>query len=117
MYIGTDILNIDRIKSLNDINKFANRVLSKKEIEIFNIKNTQNKISYLAKRFCAKEAIYKAYSKLDKSITNFRLMSILNNKNGEPYVEINNKVANEIKISISDEKNYCIAFCIVSLSL
>ena len=51
--IGIDILKKDRIK-IPYIN-LANRVLTPVEFEIF--ENTKDKQSYLAKRFCAKEAI------------------------------------------------------------
>ena len=56
--IGVDIVDNNRIKKLVKNKKFINRICSSKEINNFKKKN--NKISYLSKRFSAKEAFVKA---------------------------------------------------------
>ncbi|KAG1694676.1 Pyridoxine 5'-phosphate synthase [Nymphon striatum] len=58
--IGTDIVQTKRIKRL--VNKFptgfVERILHKNELEIY--KDFKNPVSYLARRFAAKEAVAKA---------------------------------------------------------
>ena len=58
--IGTDIVKISRIKEAYDLyeNRFAKKILCPAELNIFQEK--QKSISYLAKRFAAKEAASKA---------------------------------------------------------
>lgn len=58
--IGVDLLNINRIEKIYNKfgEKFTNRILATEEIELYN--NAKNKINFLAKRFCAKEAFSKA---------------------------------------------------------
>ena len=57
--IGTDILEINRIKKIfiEKPDRLKQHILSKTEIEEFNLlKNENNKINFLSKRFVAKEA-------------------------------------------------------------
>ena len=79
---GVDIVHISRFKkkNLDEVKTFAKRVLSSKELKIFNSKADEIKHRYLAKRFSAKEAIYKACNEQFPQIVDFRLISILNNK-------------------------------------
>ena len=77
--IGIDIVEIERIK--DKINIF-NKVLTIKEIEIFNSLNDLQRIEFLAGRFAAKEAYYKA--KNDKSI-GYLDIEVLNDEDGKPY--------------------------------
>ena len=58
--IGTDIVNIKRIKKILNKNgvKFKKKIFSEKEINY--CENKKNPISFYAKRFAAKEALSKA---------------------------------------------------------
>ena len=57
--IGTDIVDISRIKKIfNRNNKFKKRIFSAEEIKYCETKS--NKISSYSKRFAAKEAFVKA---------------------------------------------------------
>ena len=62
---GTDIIEIDRIKSSieNTGEGFLNRVYTKNEIQYCESKKTQ-KYQHYAARFAAKEAVFKAISPL-----------------------------------------------------
>ena len=73
--IGTDITDNNRFKDfINDSKKIV-RLLSSKEIEKFNlISNDERKIEYMASRFAAKEALFKASNKK----FNMNEVSILN---------------------------------------
>lgn len=105
--IGIDIVENKRIeKSIND--NFINIILTEKERGIYNKKNGKKKLEFIAGRFAAKEAIYKAISK--KENPTFHEVEILNDNNGYPYVRYKNY---KILISISHENKYTIAEAIV----
>jgi len=119
--IGIDIVKNKRIGSLIKNKKFIIRTFGKNEI--LNLKK-KNITSYLSKRFAAKEALAKAIGTGFRNGLNFRDIQILNNKLGKPYYIISTKVKNLINkkmkvkdfnlfLSISDEKEYSIAFAVI----
>ena len=64
----------------------------------------EKQATYLASRWAVKEALFKAIK-----IANYKEYSIMNDETGQPYVENHP----EIKVSISHEDGYCIAFVLV----
>ena len=60
--IGTDIVNVNRIQTAFKKNRqaFKKRIYTKSEIKA--CENRKNKIECFAKRFAAKEALFKAIS-------------------------------------------------------
>ena len=121
--IGTDIVSIDRIKDSLKNKNFINRIFNEKEILKCN--KTNNKTSCYAKRFAAKEAFSKALGTGISNGINFNEIIILNKKSGKPYINIigqtkkiiNKKLKkkNKISLSLSDEKEYAVAFVTISL--
>ena len=121
--IGTDIIDISRIqKLLNKNSQFKNRIFSTKEIKYCDLKT--NKIACYSKRFAAKEAFTKALGTgISKGIS-FNEISINNNKNGSPFIELTGKTKtivknlikskNKIYLSLSDEKKYALAMVVIS---
>ena len=120
--IGVDIVKNDRIKNSIKNKIFINRIFGKKEILLS--KKITNKTSYYSKRFAAKEAFAKALGTGFRNGLNFKNIQIVNDKLGKPYYFINSKIKNLIKrkkkilnfnlfLSISDEKEYSIAFTII----
>ena len=120
--VGTDIIEVERIKKAFENNLFAETVFTENEIEYCESKKKQ-KFEHYAARFAAKEAIFKAISKYltDKYAISWKNVEILNDKNGRPYVvfigiqkkecfcsEINIEQLN-IDISLSHIKDYAIA--------
>ena len=128
--IGTDILEIERInKILNKQNeKFIDRIYGSNEISF--IKNKKKDLKYLlGKRFAAKEATWKAFNPKRGDGLIFKEIETLNDKNGKPYLFFSGKTEryikekeNELKgklkfdISLSDERQYVIAFVVISLA-
>jgi holo-[acyl-carrier protein] synthase len=121
--IGTDIVDISRIKKLFNKNKrLKKRIFSLKEIEY--CESRTNKIASYSKRFAAKEAFAKALGTgISKGIS-FNEISVNNNKNGAPFIELlgktkiifknsTNKKKN-IYLSLSDEKKYALAMVVIS---
>ncbi len=102
MNIGIDIVKISRFEN-KDIH-FIKRVLTEKELLVYNNLLEEKKAQYLASRWASKEAIYKANH--DEHYLSY---SILNKDNGEPYVDGHE----EIKISISHDGEYAVASVLI----
>ena len=120
--IGIDIINNKRIRALINNKSFIDRTYGKSEIKLS--KKITNKTNYFAKRFAAKESLAKSLGTGFRNNLNFKDIEILNDKKGKPYYfktkKINNIVKKRFKVknynlflSISDEKNYSIAFTIL----
>ena len=120
--IGVDIIDNKRFKKLIKDKKFINRIFSKKEISAS--KKKLNKMNFFSNRFAAKESFAKALGTGFRNKLNFKDIEILNDKLGKPFYLINNKIKQIIKknkkianfelfLSISDEKDYSVAFTII----
>ncbi len=120
--IGVDVIENKRIKNLIYNKAFINRTFGKREVNFAN--KTSNKINYYAKRFAAKEAFAKSLGTGIRNDLNFKDIEILNDKIGKPYYfkskKINKIINKKFKVknfnlflSISDEKDYSVAFTIL----
>ena len=117
--IGVDIVDIERIKKiyLKYDRKFAKKILSDNEIKIFDL--SKNKISFLAKRFAAKEAIGKAFGIGIMNGYLLKNISIDNDEYGKPIAKLNKKkefekyIGKTIHLTISDEKKFAIANALI----
>ena len=120
--VGVDIIDNTRIKKSIKNSKFISRIFSKKEINLS--KKIRNKTNFYSKRFAAKESLSKAIGTGFRKDLNFKDITIVNDKYGKPYYELNNKVKNliyskfntkkiKISLSLADEKKYSIAFSMI----
>ncbi len=120
--IGVDIFQNRRINHLIKNKKFVERVFSKNEIK--NSKKLKKKIEFFSKRYAAKESLAKALGTGFRNNLHFKDIEINNDKNGRPFFmdskKISNIIHNRFKVkrynlllSISDEKDYSIAFTII----
>ena len=118
---GVDIVRNKRIEKSLKIDGFKKRIFTK--YEIINSKKIKNKINYFAKRFAAKEAFVKAIGTGFRQSINFNDIEIKNNKHGKPLINLSENIKSILKIkfnikkykiflSLSDEKNYSIAYVI-----
>ena len=124
---GIDLLKISRVEKVLD--KYGDLFLKKvfSDHEIKNNKKIVHKANKLAKSFATKEAFVKALGTGFSKQISFKDISLKNNKNGKPFIDITNKVKNYLKkktpngykaiinVSISDEKDYVISNVIISL--
>ena len=121
--IGTDIVQINRFKKNLNNNNLLKRLFSKSEIT--NCRSKINAKNCFAKRFAAKEAFSKALGTgISKGISLNEII-VLNEKSGKPFIRLigNTKKITEkklkkkkykISVSLSDEKNYAVAFVTIS---
>ena len=120
--IGTDIVKNARFKFLIKKKNFINRTFGKKEIKLS--QKLSNKSNFFSKRFAAKEAFAKSLGTGFRNNLNLKDIEILNDKMGKPFYikskkidKIINKIFKTKKydlfLSISDEKEYSIAFTII----
>ena len=120
---GVDIVENRRIKKSLKNNGFLYRIFTKNEIE--QSKKIKNKVNFFAKRFAAKEAFVKALGTGIRNNINFKDISVKNNINGQPLMNISNKLKRLLKqkfkinkyrlyLSLSDEKKHSIAFVIIN---
>jgi len=119
--VGTDIVNIERVKKILSKNRdgFVKKVLSEHEQALF--ANKADSAAYFAKRFAAKEAFAKALGTGIGRVVSFQDLTVRNNENGKPHFIPSEKlrqylVENNIKqahLSISDENQNAIAFVVL----
>ena len=55
--IGTDIVNISRIKKMKSLKAFSEKILSVNELKISSSYDANKFIAYLSKQFACKEAL------------------------------------------------------------
>ena len=122
--IGTDIVNIKRINSAIKKNKksFKKRIYTKFEIKT--CEKRKNSIQCFAKRFAAKEALFKAIGVNNK--LKFKDVEVRNNLMGAPNLVVRgNSLKNlkkifkkkkfKIHLSLSDDKPWAVALVIIFL--
>ena len=119
--IGTDIVEIKRIETMESLDKFAYKILSHNEKEFYDSLTNQKQIVYISKQFAAKEAIAKAIGTGIRNDTNFKNIEILRDKNGAPIFNALNKLDKIISdlgitkthVSLADERDYAIAIAVL----
>ena len=120
--IGVDIVENKRLKKSIKNKSFLSRLFTL--FEIRNSKLIKDKSIYFSKKFAAKESFSKALGTGFRNGLNFKDIEILNDDLGKPYFKLNNKtkkiISKTLKVknfdlflSISDEKEYSIAFTII----
>ncbi|MBP5835731.1 4'-phosphopantetheinyl transferase superfamily protein [Candidatus Phytoplasma meliae] len=113
--IGIDLVEINKIKKIG-IQILAPRILSLSENQIYlTFKNSQRQLDFLAGRWAAKEALFKAF-KTTKNLNfvnpHYREWSILTDQNGAPYLA-NPNPKHQVLLSITHTSNYALALAMV----
>ena len=105
---GVDIIENKRIlNSIKNIN-FIRRIFTNEEISL--ARKHKNKCNYYAKRFAAKEALFKAIGTGIRNGSNFRDVTIKNDKMGKPYIILNNNIKKKImrRFKIKNFEIFCL---------
>ena len=123
--IGTDIVNIKRMKSTLSKRgiKFKKRIFSNNEIAYCHKK--KNSEAFFAKRFAAKEAFTKALGTGIRKQINLKDIEVSNDKLGKPSIFLKGYVDRYLKkkikkkkyniyLSLSDDKPWAQATVIIS---
>ena len=124
--VGTDIVDVRRIgKSIDQFaDKFTDRIFTTAERAA--AVATSQPQAYFAKRFAAKEAVYKALSGAGMSGLGWQQAETLSLPNGAPVMSLTGQCKTalealtpdgykaQILISLSDESPYALAFVIIN---
>lgn len=120
--IGTDILEISRLQNMEAKvrEKLALRVLTASEYEKY--QSLRFPLPYLAKRWAGKEALAKAIGTGIANGVTFQQISINSMASGKPELTLSGQAltlaqqlgAKNWHISLSDEKEYAVAFVVLS---
>ena len=119
--IGTDIVEIARIAEVVERQgeRFIDRILTASEKTLY---NQGKSVSFIAKRFAAKEAVAKALGTGIGRGVSFQDIVISNNAKGAPLVELSNGAADVMRelggarmlLSLSDERHYALAYAVLT---
>ena len=123
--LGTDIVNINRIKKIYSKygNQFLNKILTESEKKSEKKLSRFKNVSTIAKRFAAKEAISKAIGYGFSNGIHFKDIEIYNDESGKPYANLNGKaktIVNKISkkynifLTLSDDKPWVVATALIT---
>ena len=105
--LGTDIVDISRVKKMCRTTSFTDRNFSKAERDMFESKG-KNVFQTVAGNFCAKEACIKAISSIVEECS-FKEIEVLRKKSGKPFIRfngrltpLNEKLSSQVSISHTD---------------
>ena len=115
IYVGNDIIEVDRVKEAMKDPNFKIRVFTDNEIAYCEKKGRGKYQSYAA-RFAAKEAVFKAISPKiqNKFEISWKNVEILKEEKDRPFVNLKKKKKKKVKIdiSISHLEKYAVATAI-----
>jgi holo-[acyl-carrier protein] synthase len=118
--IGTDIIEVERIKSaIKNNSGFLKRVYTENEINYCNSKNIVRFQSFAA-RFAAKEAVAKSLAEGVSKNISLKEIELSNMNTGAPFIKLYGKTEEfskklkikEIKVSVSATDNFAVAYAV-----
>ena len=119
--IGTDLVDLERIKSMKSLSSFAKKILGDQELkEYAQLEEGLNQY-YLGKQFAGKEAFVKALGTGFKDPIYPKDIQILRNSLGKPEVILSAGAKSYVEdlgitkshVSLADESNHLIAFAVL----
>lgn len=119
--IGTDLVDLERIKSMKSLSSFARKILGDQELkEYAQLEEGLNQY-YLGKQFAGKEAFVKALGTGFKDPIFPKDIQILRNSLGKPEVILSAGAKSYVEdlgitkshVSLADESNHLIAFAVL----
>ena len=116
---GTDIVSIERIKKAIERHgdKFLNTVYTEDEIK-YCLEHEASKYEHFAARFAAKEAAFKATTKIfdNEKNVDWKNIEVLKNEDGRPdiyFKNIESKRIESIDISLSHSDEFAVATVVI----
>ena len=123
--IGTDICDVRRIRAALERRgeRFAETVLGEEELAVYHERRSRwpdRAVRYLATRFSAKEAFSKAVGLGMHLPMHWRRCEIGNAPGGAPCIVLHGELKTwfeaqglRVHITLSDESDYAVSFCVV----
>ena len=119
--IGTDLVDLERIKKMKSPSAFANKILGDQELKKFAEMKEGRNHSYLGKQFAAKEAFVKALGTGFRDPVFPKDIQILRNSLGKPEVLLSGGAKSFVDslgitkshVSLADESNHLLAFAVL----
>ena len=119
--IGTDLVDLDRIKRIKSLSTFARKILGSQELQKYQQLTDGYNQSYIGKQFAGKEAFVKALGTGFKKPIFPRDIQILRNSFGQPEVLLSDEAKSYVEnlgitkthVSLADESNHLIAFAVL----
>ena len=119
--IGTDIVSIARIRRALERHdgRFARKVLG--DAEMATLAARTDRTGYVAKRFAAKEAFFKAFGQPSGAANTWHQLAVGNDGLGRPVLHFGQKLAalmadlriTRWHVTLSDEQEYAVAFIVL----
>ena len=119
--IGTDIVSIERIRSAlaRHDERFARKVLA--DAEFLKYEALNDGAAYVAKRFAAKEAFFKALGEPASPANTWHQLAVMNDAAGRPHLAcgsllaalLDTKHISTTHVTLSDEREHALAFVIL----
>jgi holo-[acyl-carrier protein] synthase len=119
--IGTDLVDVERIETALARHgpSFAHRILAPQEREGF--QKAMKPAHYVAKRFAAKEAFGKALGTGVAQPATLHSLWVMHDERGKPFFGLSERLSAFLDerslhahLSVSDEGNWVLAFCVLS---
>ena len=119
--IGVDLVHIPRVRHLLETMSEGGLARTFTQNELAASKKDPHPEEYLAARFAAKEAVFKALAHLTPEKTfDLRIVETLNHEDGSPYIRIAESLdavmhkagVTRLEVSITTERDYAAAFVV-----
>ena len=119
--IGTDLVDLERIKKMKSLSTFAHKILGDQELEEYAQLTQGSNQYYLGKQFAGKEAFAKALGTGFRNPIFPKDIQILRDSLGKPEVLLSEGAKSYVEdlgitkshVSLADESNHLLAFAVL----
>ena len=119
--IGTDLVDLERIKSMKSLSSFAKKILGDQELKEYAQLTQGSNQYYLGKQFAGKEAFAKALGTGFRNPIFPKDIQILRDSLGKPEVLLSEGAKSYVEdlgitkshVSLADESNHLLAFVVL----
>ena len=119
--IGTDLVDLERVKKMKSLSAFAHKILGDQELEEYAQLTQGSNQYYLGKQFAGKEAFAKALGTGFRNQIFPKDIQILRDSLGKPEVLLSEGAKSYVEdlgitkshVSLADESNHLLAFVVL----
>lgn len=110
--IGIDLVQLREVFT-GSVSHYKELILSEEELKLCeNIPSLEGQAMFIAGRYAAKEAIFKALRKYNKDL-NYHDFEVLNKKDGFTYVKTNYPLEGTIHLTMTHTEEYALAYVVI----